>query len=323
MGASITQQILSDYQSLFLDSIGNDFYAGGRSRSIAGNGRVPAASVVMNQGTTLVGAYEGDKDTVPVPVERHTDETYTLYAKNFHTKPIFLAYNELKYKPYNKETIVKEEQIADLREKIANYMAFQLAPNVAANIFETTGTARLSALRDNATITGNRKSAASADWMKLARMANKAAQMFGGEVYGLINSYWLEDMKNIAQYVDFEKTGKISALMQPFSEPIKIFGINWIYRDNLTGSTGVQYRTDGTTKVNQNTTATVASDKGAVTIWCPAAFRTAIDPIDMRIEKDKTQVEGGMIFDLHTSVMAGANRSDYAGIYSMVEAASA
>lgn len=314
-----------EFNKQFADSINEQFFL--NTGSNIANGRVSGDSgagdtYTISEGSVAARAYQGTKKIIPVQAKGATDSPYVLYAMDFYTEPLTITYKQKKLKPYDILMESKAFLANDLANEVADFMAYSWTPTVAKNVIEATGAARLSVLRDIATISGNRKKATEADFITLFSQAHKAKNMYGGQMYGMLNNYWIEDLIAIDNLFAFDKTG-ISKLRElPFAEqPLNIFGINWIYRSNNDNITGSQYRTSLSTPtpVNYNVDSVIASDRGALLVWNPRAVKKAIDAVDFTWDKNIVDQEMSDKMSFATLAMGGKTRSDNAGVLALVE----
>ena len=121
---------------------------------------------------------------------------------------------------YNKAASIAEEEAENMNAGIADYMATAFAPTLAANILPTTGLNKAgtvttrSALGTTGAVSGYAglvKRFAYADYLAL-QSAIKKQNITGGTWYALITVEMWNDLIQIDQLIDFEKTGNAGML---------------------------------------------------------------------------------------------------------------
>jgi len=159
-----------------------------------------------------------DNATALTPVIRVNDKK--TYSNIIMRPPNPIVFETLQDEEltYNKANQVAEEETDELNTGIANYVLTQWQPTVQANIIPTTGldkagteqqrTAATGAVGGYATLV---KKFAYADLMALEK-AIKKQNLTGGSWYALPTVELWDDLKQIVEIVDYEKTGNETML---------------------------------------------------------------------------------------------------------------
>jgi hypothetical protein len=130
--------------------------------------------------------------------------------KQLYCNPILIENEEEFVTNYSKRQNKQLQQAASLNSKAADYAAYQWLPTLSANIISSTGADRATNVVG---LSSTRKAVTKADilkvYNKLLRMNVKSVT---GGVYGLLTPDAYTDLLGIAEFIDFEKTGRADKL---------------------------------------------------------------------------------------------------------------
>lgn len=318
MAESVNKTISNRYSKFYLDSIAGDFYT--RGKKIANKASDIGESYSKTTGTAGDEAYQGSKSSLPVDITRQVDSASYLYTETFNTKPRMLTMKDKMLKPYDIKTAVREEEVAKIREKVSNYMAYNFAPTKAARIITATGTDRTTALAGNGIATGNRKGIAEYNIIDAMALQAKFKNNFGGETIALINDAFIKDLLKIEMFVKYDATGIAGMRAKAFEQGfIQIGGITWMFRSNFKNCTGIRYATDGATKKSDNVDTLVSTDKAAVLFFNTNAVLWAVDPLYVTTNDNEPTYEQADITQIATFAIGGIERVDEEGVCAIVE----
>jgi len=162
-----------------------------------------------------------DNATALTPVVRiNTKKTYSNTIIRPPAPYVFETLQDAELS-YNKAAQIAEEQADNMNTGIANYIATQWAPTLAANIIATTGlpnpkgTVVTEQQRTSAVVAGGYvglvKRFEYADLIPV-QLAIKKQNITRGQWYALITPEQWDDIRRIENVVDFEKTGMVTML---------------------------------------------------------------------------------------------------------------
>src|SRR4030042_337223 len=185
----------------------NSFY----KKSISETGLAADAATFEIPNLGSVSEAKEDAPTVlPLPVVKSDDSKVTGTMKLLYCSPIVVENEEEIVMNYSKRQNKQLQQAASLNQKAGDYTAYQWLPTLAANIVESTGTARATNVTG---LTGNRKALTKADilgvYNKLLRMNVLSVP---GAMYGVVTPDGYTDLLAIDDFVDYQKIGRADAL---------------------------------------------------------------------------------------------------------------
>jgi hypothetical protein len=287
----------------------NSFY----KKSISETGlAADAATFEIPNLSDINEAKEGEPTILPLKVVQSTDSKKTGTMTELYCDPILIRNEEEFVMNYSKRQAKQIQQAATLNTKAADLAAYGWLPTLSTNILESTGTARATNVVG---LTGNRKALTKADILKIY---NKLLIMnvlsVPGELYGLLTPDGYSDLLAIAEFIDYDKTGRSDKLAQGIVG--RICGIEMMLRSKA-GHIGALY-TAANGKIKSVTVA--ATNRPVNLFWHSGMVCHAeAHPISYINENDATYL--GTV--LNSSVRFGATmcREDEKGVVAMAEIA--
>lgn len=274
---------------------------------------VPAAnatSVDIPQSATIVRAQDGTP-VYPLSFKQTEDGVKNYTLGQLYVDPYLVEREEELVLSYDKAKSLIEQQGMAIATMAANKCAYNWAPDAAS--LSTTGTTRATTLVGS---TGTRKGIAKADILAVKKAFAKQNISTVG-IIGVITPDQHDDMLNIADFVDYEKTGQESKLKEGIIG--RLMGIDFMVRwDDGYGSIGLQYNKLGTAKVANGTEA--ADNRAAALFFAPKHVRYAFAYPETIINRKPAGYLGATIIESVVRFGASANRNDGKGVVSLVEA---
>lgn len=287
----------------------NDFY----KKSISETGIAADAETFDIPNLSSVSAANlGAPDILPLQVSRTADTKVTGSMKTIYSDPVLITDPEEFVLNYNKRQNRQMQQAAAINTKAADYAAYMWLPSASGDIVVSTGTARATSVTG---LTGNRKAVTKADWLNVKKKL-MLANVLGvpGELYALLTPDAYTDIMGVADFVDYEKTGNKSALIEGVIG--RLLGINIMVRSK-NGHIGALY-TSANAKLYA--AATAATDRPVNLFWHSGMVCHAEAHAKAYANEDDATYQGTVI---SASVRFGAEkcRDDEAGVVALPEVA--
>lgn len=273
-------------------------------------------SVEIPVSGAIGAAKSGDPAVLPLQVEGREDTVRTYPVEQIYTDPQLVRREESIVLNYNKLQDVASALAMSVNTRAGNICATNWGATLATNIAQTTGTGRATAVTGT---TGNRKAIAKNDMIGVKTAFNKMnlPNLGRGSIYGLLTPEQVGDLLKIPEFVDFDKTGEFSKLLN--GEIGFIAGINLMMRNNEIGSTGVMY-SEATLPIKRTVDETLAaSDNAAAIFWHKSMVRNAQGNAATLIDRDKPEYLGGTLLVSVVRFGATFDRPDQKGIFALVE----
>jgi hypothetical protein len=297
----------------------NEFYKKSRVESGIGpdveNVEIPVSGDIS-------AALSGDPESLPLQVETRTDTKKSYPVEQLYTKPVVIRREEDIVLNYNKRQDVIDAQAMSLNTRAARVAAVNWGANLATNIIRTSGsTTRACEITGT---TGTRKVIAKADMLSVLTTFRRMnlPNLGVGSVWGLITPEMAEDLLNIQEFVDADKTGEQRSRLLT-GEFAFIAGMNLMIRSDNNGSTGVKYNNDATPLKSAIDTAVAATDNAAGIFWHPKMVRHAEGNAAALIDRNKPEWLGATLVSSVVRFGATFDRPDEKGIVALVQAAGA
>lgn len=295
----------------------NEFYK--KSRTETGIG--PSVETVeIPVAGDVTAAKSGDPTTLPLQVEVREDSLKSYSVEQLYHKPVLVRREESIVLNYNKLQDVASACAMSLNTRAGNVAAtnWGAAPAVG-NVYQTTGTARASSVTGT---TGNRNSIAKNDMLYVKRAFNKMnlPNLGKGSLFGLLTPEMVDDLLKIPEFVDYDKTGEFSKLIN--GEIAFIAGFNLMMRNNDVGSTGVMYSENATlgSIVKRGVDEAIqATDNAAAIFWHASMVRHAEGNAATIINRNVPGYLGGAIVENVVRFGATFDRPDQKGIFTLIE----
>lgn len=287
----------------------NDFY----KKSISETGiAADAESFEIPNLSSISEANLGKPDILPLKVSRTADTKVTGSMKTIYSDPVLITDPEEFVLNYNKRQNRQMQQAAAINTKAADYAAHQWLPSSSGDIVVTTGTARATNVTG---LTGNRKAVTKADLVNVRNKLMLANAMnVPGQLYALITPDAYSDILKLADFVDYEKTGNKSALIEGIVG--RLLGFDIMVRSK-NGHIGALY-TSANAKLYA--AATAASDRPVNLFWHSGMVCHAEAHAKAYVNEDDATYQGTVI---SASVRFGAEkcRDDENGVVALAETA--
>jgi hypothetical protein len=287
----------------------NSFY----KKSISETGlAADAATFEIPNLTDINEAKEDAPAVLPLKVVQSDDDKVTGTMKELYCDPVLIRNEDEFVMNYSKRQAKQIQQAAALNTKAADYAAYQWLTTLAASIIATTGAARATNVVG---LAGDRKAVTKADILKVyAKLMRMNVLSVPGELYGLLTPDAYSDMLGIADFIDYDKTGRADKLSQGIVG--RICGIEMMVRSK-NGHIGAWFTAaNARTKV----VSVAATDRPVNLFWHSGMVCHAeAHPVSYINENDATYL--GTV--LNSSVRFGAEkcRVDQAGTVALAEIA--
>lgn len=288
----------------------NVFYTKGLKDTAAGNVDSVDIPIAGSLGEAGVG-----HPALPVAIGERTDDVKNYPLTQIYASPILIKREEDIVLNYNKQQDVARAMGQSIATKAADYAINAWGATASAFIIPTSGSARATGLVG---ATGNRKAITKADLIKVRSAILKMNIAQTGWI-GVITPEQHNDLLGIADFVDYEKTGRDSKLTEGFVG--RLLGIDLMVRWNdTTGSTGLHYTAAGAAKKAFGA-AVEATDCPAAIFFHPDYVRYAEAFPETIINRKPAGYLGGTIIEAVVRFGATQNRGDGKGVVSLVEVA--
>jgi len=284
----------------------NEFY---KASKLDASGKINGRTVSVGQAGAIPTIHV-NPSSFPLPVEDREDNVLEYLVDLFATSPIHLPDEELENLPYDKRMDVLSDHVDTLNTRIADTAAVKFAPSLATNIVRTSGTGNTGSLATGAT--GTRKELTYADFIEAIRiMDNMDVPSEGRKM--LINSNQVAEVKRIAEFRDFDKTGIVGQLAA--GSIGKIQGCDVFVR-----SRAALFTNAGTPVVKSVGSLAAVSDNQSILIWHPMYVRRCEGNVKNYMKENDPNYLGSI---LNASVRFGASlsRLDQKGAVAIVQAA--
>jgi len=263
-----------------------------------------------------VGAAKSGNPTLPLAINPRTDTKKSYPVEQLYTNPYLVTREEDIVLNYSKFTDLANSLAMSLNTRAANIAATEWGATLSTNIVRTTGsTGRSTAVTGT---TGNRKPIVKANMLDVRNLFNRMnlPDMGRGSIWGILTPDMVDDLLNINEFVDSDKTGELSKLKN--GEIGYILGMNLLMRNNDVGSTGIMYNVDATTKRTVDETL-ATTDNAAAIFFHKSMVRHAEGHAETIINRKPAGYLGGTIVESVVRFGATYDRPDQKGIVALVE----
>jgi len=291
----------------------NSFYKFSRTETGIG----PDVETVQIPVAGSVGAAKSGNPTLPLAVTARTD-TYKSYdVEQLYTDPYLVTREEDIVLNYNKFQDLALSLALSINERAGDIAATEWGATSSGEQVATTGTTTHTAYVTGTT--GNRKDILLADMLDVKKAFNKMNLPDYGRnaIYGLMTPEQIDNLLNISDFVDYDKTGELSKLKN--GEIGYILGMNLMMRTNSQNSIGVVYNAGATTKRTVDE-AISATDTAAAIFWHRSMVRHAEGHAATFVDRGKPEYLGGTLLSSVVRFGATFDRPDEAGIVALYEA---
>lgn len=303
--AQISPKVFSkDLQAVMFPD--NAFY----TKAIKDTPAENATSVDIPQSAAIVRAKDGTP-VYPLQFKQTEDGIKNYTLEQLYVDPYLVEREEEIVLSYDKAKSIIDQQGMAIVTLAANKCAYNWAPT-AATLSTTGATARATTLVGS---TGTRKPIAKADILAVKKAFAKQNISTVGLI-GVLTPDQHDDMLQIAEFVDYDKTGNETKLKEGVIG--RMLGIDFMVRwDEGYGSIGLQYNKAHAAKVANGTEA--ADNCAAALFFHPQHVRFAFAYPETIINRKPAGYLGATIIESVVRFGASANRNDGKGVVSLAE----
>lgn len=320
MAEVIKSKFLREFQrNLFPD---NSFWMQGKSDSGAdqfGTIEIPQATTAISSTFGAIQAGQANLDAANSlnPLVRLNEElTYTV--NTFGTNPVALQLQDLDTLSYNKRQELFLEHQNVIATDVGNFCSIQWAQETANTQFitETTGAPRANIVTGG--LVGNVNSITKDDIINVKRLFHRMnVHSIPGQIYALITPEQWDDIIKIPDFVDYEKIGSQSKLVEGVIG--RLLGIEFLKpRHNTALNANVVYAA-GNVKVEFGA-ALGGTERSAAVFFHNGLVRYA-QGRGFLYERRNDPVFKSDIMSADVRFGATKSRTDGVGVVSLVEAA--
>lgn len=292
----------------------NSFY----KHSISESGIADTTETVERPYQGAIGKGKSGPPSLPLQVRTAKDEKDSYSTVLVYADPIAVDLPDEFALNYNKRASKQVQQAGEINTRVANIAAVNWGPTVATNILKSSGSSRASNVIVSASGNpiANRKAITKADMIKvhnlLMRMNLSGIQ---GQLWGLVTADFYSDLLALAEFTDYDKTGKDSKLAQGILG--MIMGINIMTRSTDEQHIGLTY-TNGYVK-NAIDAAVVSNSCPANLFWHDKMTATAEGALRTSINTNAPGYMGATIIETWTRFGASQARYDQKGVIVLLE----
>ena len=244
-----------------------------------------------------------DPAVFPLATVERVDLEQTYSLSEIATEPTLLRFSNEMITAYDKRAELIEDHKMAIQTQVARAIVQAWAP--ASTALVTSGTSTRAASAPSAT--GNRKKMVKADFLQVFTAMNLDNIPDDGNRYGLLCPEMYEDLLDVADFIDYNKTGNTDAISKGILG--EIVGIKIMKRSSMP-----IYDTSGNLKAIGAAGAT--TDNLSSIFWHRSFVRHAETPAKVFMDLDKPQYLGSIF---NVSVMTGGvkSRTDGKGVYAV------
>lgn len=252
-----------------------------------------------------------NRSALPATISKRTDTDVTYPLDEYTTDPKLVGHAETVELSYDKMESVMQEDMAALRETVADNLIIAWCPTTASQIIRTTGTGVVAHLPS---ATGNRKKLVPADFKNaMTKMNGQSIPM--EERYALISAQMydqLVDSFSETQYKDFSKVLDVENGIVG-----QLYGFKIIMRPTV-----AVYNNAGTPAVKAYGAAGAATDNDVVLCWQRNAVERALGEV-VPFHNPGVAEYYGDVMSFLLRMGGRIRRSDEKGVIAIVQDASA
>ncbi|GAB2586559.1 phage capsid protein [Spirosoma areae] len=271
---------------------------------------VLAGKVVHIPNANAASGAVKNRTSLPASVTKRTDIDVVYALDEYTSNPILVPNLDTVQLSYDKRTSVMEEDMAAIKQLVAEWMLRNWAPTTAAQFLRTTGAA-VGGAADSAT--GNRAGLTKEDVRRARTMLNKQNIPKQGRV-ALIPSDQMDFLLSDSDLLKRDYAGEIDVKGGVIT---RLFGFDLMER-----SSTLVYTNAGTPVVKDPGAAGAATDNQAAIFWHPSAVERALGTVDV-FDNIGDPTYYGDIFSFLLMSGGRIRRNDGKGIVAVIEAAAA
>lgn len=256
-------------------------------------------------------AKKGEPDSLPLKVVKSTDGKLSYAAHLVYCEPLLVDTESDLMLNYSKRATKQLQQANEINTKCANIAAAAWGPTVSGNIISSTGSARTTNIVG---LSGTRKAITKADFLKVYNLMLRMSVEGNWHFLATPDAY--TDILSIEDFVNYEKTGNVTALQKGIVGTL--FGINIMRRVTEEGHTGLLYTTDSVKKDDDDDIA--STDQPANLIWNDRMVCSAEGTAKTIVNSNAPGYLGATIIECKTRFGAAIIRDDQRGVIALLEA---
>lgn len=216
---------------------------------------------------------------------------------------------------YNKRSEYQQQQADTIEDLAADLAVNKWAPTLGSNIALTTGAGRPTSL---AGVTANRKGGTVDDIIKVTGMFRRMnLGSAPGRKTALVTDEFYSDLLKIDKFVDYDKTGNESKLIQGILGRIMGWEIMTRYSEKH-GGIGLRY-SNASSPALQDRTSRAATDRPANIFWFERYVCHAEAKADSAINRKPPGFVGATVIESWTRFGADRMRDDQKGVVVLLE----
>ncbi|MCF8218710.1 MAG: hypothetical protein K9J21_06980 [Bacteroidales bacterium] len=294
----------------------NSFYTQGRVDNRDGT----VKTIKYNYANKISRAKQGDNPTLPLTLQSYDGDTSEYYTDEVYAGPILIEREDELLTDISQYQDVLDQLKEAMETSIADVAAVKYGPTILERIFLTSGTDTRTTTMTGST-SGSRKKISKDDIIKVKTALAK--DQVGGQIVGLITPDMHDDLLGIPEFVDYEKTGVKSKLVEGAIG--RLMGIEFMIRWNEElGHAGIHYTQAKAKKDNYTSVGAInnASNDGAAALFYIKNYvRYSKMPVNVSVARNVPQYKGATILGTQTRFGATISRQhDERGVIALVEA---
>jgi len=274
-------------------------------KSVDVSGFVLNGSVVHIPNAGTPSAVVRNRQNLPAAIKRRSDTDITYALDEFTSDPVAILRADKVELSYDKMASVLANDMANIRQTMAEWMIYNWRPEGSANMIVTTGDAVAAHL---STATGNRKKFTLAELRKAETMMNAANLPMEGRV-ALFDAYMyeqLQELLSVSQYRDF------SSFINPATGVVgRLYGFDIMTRSSV-------LRLNNSNVVKAPDAAEATTDRAGVLIWQETQVEKAAGDVIM-YESLGDPTMYGDIYSFLVRAGGRKRRANNAGVLAIVQ----
>jgi hypothetical protein len=247
--------------------------------------------------------------TLPVPARIRADDKKSYDVDMYVTEPDIVTDVNQAIVSYDKRSAILKDHVSVLNTRIADELMYLFSPSLSSNIKRTSGTGNTGSLY--AGMTGTRKEITYQDIIDVATLMDRMEIPDDGQRRVLLYTDQVAEIKKIAEFRDFDKSGVVGQLASGAIGKLQGFTVYKRSRSPLF-TTGAVKKTFGA--------AVGATDHISALFFHPSFLRYAEGAVKIYYEAGKVGYQGDM---MNAAIRGGGmiSRLDQKGVISLVQQA--
>lgn len=259
----------------------------------------------------------GEPASLPLQVNIAKDDSDSYSTTLVYAPPIAVDLPGEFALNYNKRASKQVQQASVINTRVADIAAVNWGPTVATNILKTSGSSRASnVVKAAGGVIANRKAVTKADMIKVQNLLQRMLVTgIPGKMWGLVTPDFYSDLLAIAEFVDYDKTGRESKLAQGIIG--NIMNIEIMIRSTDDAHTGLVY--SAAYAKNALDADVLTNDCPAALFWHDKMTASAEGMLKTSINTNAPGYLGGTIIESWTRFGAAHARYDQKGVVALLE----